>query len=136
MATLRLYDASLYANVRQFGFISIYKYSKIQKLIKHLFSRDSRRCLRYLAFMGHRNHFVFTGDARIRQLYKSFVSQFIVDGRASDLIELPENSDLSFNDAQLRLKVQFLWRPQVNPAMVADFRKWMVIIQILMTSYY
>ncbi|XP_012341881.1 N-acetylneuraminate 9-O-acetyltransferase isoform X4 [Apis florea] len=86
---------------------------------------DSRRCLRYLAFMGHHNHFVFIGDARIRQLYKSFISQFIVDGKASDLTELPDNSDLNFNDAQLRLNVQFLWRPQLDNTMIEDLRNWM-----------
>lgn len=77
--------------------------------------------------MGHRNHFVFTGDARIRQLYKSFISQFIVDGKTSDLTELLDNSDLHFNDAQLRLNVQFLWRPQLDNAMIEDLRSWMVI---------
>ncbi|XP_043525407.1 N-acetylneuraminate 9-O-acetyltransferase [Frieseomelitta varia] len=85
---------------------------------------DSRRCLRYLAFMGHRNHFAFIGDARIRQLYKSFISQFVIDGKASDLTELPENSDLNFNDAQLRLNVQFLWRSQLDNSMIEDLRNW------------
>ncbi|XP_043483656.1 N-acetylneuraminate 9-O-acetyltransferase [Leptopilina heterotoma] len=94
-------------------------------MMHHYTQTDSRRCLRYLAFMGHHNQFVFSGDARIRQLYKTFVSQFIVDGKTSDLVELPENSDLNFNDAQLRLNVQFLWRPQINAAMVSDFRNWM-----------
>lgn len=78
--------------------------------------------------MGHHNHFVFIGDVRIRQLYKSFISQFIVDGKASDLTELPENSDLNFNDAQLRLNVQFLWRPQLDNTMIEDLRSWMVNI--------
>lgn len=97
-------------------------------LKKIFFFRDSRRCLRYLAFMGHHNHFVFIGDVRIRQLYKSFISQFIVDGKASDLTELPDNSDLNFNDAQLRLNVQFLWRPQLDNTMIEDLRSWMVNI--------
>lgn len=82
--------------------------------------------MRYLAFMGHHNHFVFTGDTRIRQLYKSFVSQFVIDGKVSDLTELPENSDLGFNDGQLKLNVQFLWRPQLDNSMIADLRGWMV----------
>lgn len=80
--------------------------------------------------MGHRNHFVFIGDARIRQLYKSFISQFVVDAKASDLTELPENSDLNFNDAQLRLNVQFLWRPQLDNSMMEDLRGWMVSFRI------
>ncbi|OAD62072.1 CAS1 domain-containing protein 1 [Eufriesea mexicana] len=94
-------------------------------MMHHYTQTDSRRCLRYLAFMGHHNHFVFIGDVRIRQLYKSFISQFIVDGKASDLTELPENSDLNFNDAQLRLNVQFLWRPQLDNSMIEDLRNWM-----------
>ena len=76
--------------------------------------------------MGHRNHFVFSGDARMRQLYKSFVSQFVVDGKPSDLADLPTRSDLNFNDAQLRLHVQFLWRPRLAAPMIDDFRGWMV----------
>ncbi|XP_023288238.1 N-acetylneuraminate 9-O-acetyltransferase [Orussus abietinus] len=94
-------------------------------MMHHYTQTDSRRCLRYLAFMGHHNHFVFSGDTRIRQLYKTFVSQFIVDGKASDLSNLPENSDLTFDDAQLRLKVQFLWRPTLDNSMIEDFRGWM-----------
>lgn len=86
---------------------------------------DSRRCLRYLAFMGHHNHFAFIGDIRVRQLYRSFISQFIVDGKVSDLTELPDNSDLNFNDAQLRLNVQFLWRSQLDNFMIEDLRSWM-----------
>lgn len=76
--------------------------------------------------MGHKNHFVFIGDARVRQLYKSFVSQFIVNGRASDLADLPQRSDLNFNDGQLRLNVLFLWRPRLDAFMINDFRRWMV----------
>ncbi|XP_024892090.1 N-acetylneuraminate 9-O-acetyltransferase isoform X2 [Temnothorax curvispinosus] len=94
-------------------------------MMHHYTQTDSRRCMRYLAFMGHHNHFVFAGDARIRQLYKSFVSQFMIDGKASDLTELPENSDLGFNDGQLKLNVQFLWRPRLDNSMIADLRGWM-----------
>lgn len=86
--------------------------------------------------MGHHNHFVFIGDARIRQLYKSFISQFIIDGKASDLTELPDNSDLNFNDAQLRLNVQFLWRPQLDNTMIEDLRNWMVNIYFDYKSIY
>lgn len=74
--------------------------------------------------MGHKNRFTFIGDARVRQLYKSFLSQFVIDGKGSDTIDITESSDLSFNDAQLKLHVEFLWRPTVN-SMVDDFRGWM-----------
>ncbi|XP_043289207.1 N-acetylneuraminate 9-O-acetyltransferase isoform X2 [Venturia canescens] len=94
-------------------------------MMHHYTQTDSRRCLRYLAFMGHRNHFIFSGDARIRQLYKSFVSQFVVDGKPSDFADLPTRSDLNFKDAQLRLHVQFLWRPRLDDSLIEDFRGWM-----------
>ncbi|KAK0088556.1 hypothetical protein PV326_004800 [Microctonus aethiopoides] len=94
-------------------------------MMHHYTQTDSRRCLRYLAFMGHKNHFVFIGDERIRQLYKSFVSQFIVMGKGSESVDLLQNSDLNFNDAQLRLNVQFLWRPRLDAFMIDDFQNWM-----------
>lgn len=75
--------------------------------------------------MGHKNHFVFAGDERIRQLYKSFVLQFIVDGKGSDPADFPP-TELNFHDAQLRLNVQFLWRPKLDISMITDFRDWMV----------
>ncbi|XP_015108455.1 N-acetylneuraminate 9-O-acetyltransferase [Diachasma alloeum] len=94
-------------------------------MMHHYTQTDSRRCLRYLAFMGHKNHFVFAGDERIRQLYKSFVLQFVVDGKGSDPSDYPPTSDLNFHDAQLRLNVQFLWRPRLDVSMITDFRNWM-----------
>lgn len=87
---------------------------------------DSRRCLHYRAFIGHKNHFVFIGDSRIHQLYKSFVSQFTIDGKSySEPVDFSPKIDLNFHDMQLRLKVEFLWRPRLNDAMVNDFRGWM-----------
>ncbi|XP_074115979.1 N-acetylneuraminate (7)9-O-acetyltransferase isoform X3 [Cotesia typhae] len=97
-------------------------------MIHHYTQTDSRRCLRYLAFMRHKNHFVFVGDARIHQLYKSFISQFIVDGKGFDSTDVLQQSNSNFNDAKLKLQVQFLWRPQLNISMINDFRTWMVLI--------
>ncbi|KAH0560977.1 N-acetylneuraminate 9-O-acetyltransferase [Cotesia glomerata] len=94
-------------------------------MIHHYTQTDSRRCLRYLAFMSHKNHFVFVGDARIHQLYKSFISQFIVDGKGFDSTDVLQQSNSNFNDAKLKLQVQFLWRPQLNISMINDFRTWM-----------
>ncbi|XP_037508016.1 N-acetylneuraminate 9-O-acetyltransferase [Rhipicephalus sanguineus] len=36
---------------------------------------ESRMCLRYIAYWGGKNHIVFVGDSRIRQLYGAFVQQ-------------------------------------------------------------
>ncbi|KAB7505758.1 hypothetical protein Anas_00579 [Armadillidium nasatum] len=43
----------------------IHSYSKI----------DTRRCMRYVAFLKESNTIAFVGDSRIRQLYHSFVDQ-------------------------------------------------------------
>ena len=74
--------------------------------------RDSRRCMRYLDFLGQRNRLAFVGDSRVRQLYAAFVTQFgetvpPAEGEA-------RHKDLEYEDAQLGLHVQFLWRPMVD----------------------
>ncbi|XP_059469024.1 N-acetylneuraminate 9-O-acetyltransferase [Neocloeon triangulifer] len=89
---------------------------------------DTRRCFRYLAFLGRHNHFVFVGDSRIRQLYEAFLKQLDSKTSSSLLYEAkPEShahTDLSFGDAQLRLKVQFIWSPVVNKHMSESFNDW------------
>lgn len=76
--------------------------------------------------MRHKNHFVFIGDARTRQLCKSFISQFTVDGKGLDSTDVLQAANLNFKDAKLKLEVQFLWRPQLNISMINDFQNWMV----------
>ncbi|KAK8719254.1 hypothetical protein OTU49_014148, partial [Cherax quadricarinatus] len=42
----------------------------------HMYSNtDSRRCMRYVAFLKQDNHILFVGDSRIRQLYLALVKQ-------------------------------------------------------------
>ncbi|RXG68567.1 CAS1 domain-containing protein 1 [Armadillidium vulgare] len=48
----------------------IHSYSKI----------DTRRCMRYVAFLKESNTIAFVGDSRIRQLYHSFVDQKVKSG--------------------------------------------------------
>lgn len=90
-----------------------------------VYFRDTRRCFRYLAFLGSHNHFVFIGDSRIRQLYESFLSQLEVRGHMTQPKDHP-HTDLSFGDAQLRLRVQFIWSPVVSRHMVDKFNEWKV----------
>ena len=70
--------------------------------------RDSRRCMKYLDFLRERNRLAFVGDSRVRQLYAAFVTQF------GETVPPPQgekrHQDLSYEDAQLGLHVQFLWR--------------------------
>ena len=84
--------------------------------------RDSRRCMRYMDFLGQRNRVAFVGDSRVRQLYAAFVSQF------GETVPPPEgeqrHSDLAYEDAQLGLHVQFLWRPMVDEKMRGDVIEW------------
>lgn len=37
--------------------------------------RDSRRCMRYVAFLKQENHMLFIGDSRIRQIFLAMVNQ-------------------------------------------------------------
>ncbi|KMQ93180.1 cas1 domain-containing protein 1 [Lasius niger] len=57
-------------------------------MMHHYTQTDSRRCMRYLAFMGHHNHFVFTGDAR-----QTDAPSVIVAGSAAAVILAKNNSD-------------------------------------------
>ncbi len=40
---------------------------------------DIDRCFRYNAFFGNRNHFVFVGDSRVRQIFHS-MKNLLTDG--------------------------------------------------------
>ncbi|RWS15676.1 hypothetical protein B4U79_09303 [Dinothrombium tinctorium] len=90
----------------------IHSYSKI----------DSRRCMRSIAFLGGNNYISFLGDSRIRQVYDAFVKLIATK-------EIPESKyahhDLSFSEEDLRLKVEFIWRPVVNDSMLDVYEKWL-----------
>ncbi|KDR17548.1 CAS1 domain-containing protein 1, partial [Zootermopsis nevadensis] len=66
-------------------------------MMHHYSQTDTRRCLRYLAFWGKHNHFVFIDQ---------------------------HHSDLSFGDSKLRLHVEFIWSPYVSKHMIDDFQNW------------
>lgn len=66
----------------------------------HKFSeQDTRRCYRLMAFMEKKNHFLFIGDARVKQLFDSFVSHFQPS-------EPPTN--LEYIDEKLKLRVSYI----------------------------
>ncbi|PSN53759.1 hypothetical protein C0J52_06243 [Blattella germanica] len=94
-------------------------------MMHHYSQTDTRRCLRYLAFWGKHNHFVFIGDSRIRQLYLAFLHHLDPQEDTSTTVPVDHHhSVLSFGDSKLRLKVQFIWSPFVSKHMVEDFQNW------------
>lgn len=84
--------------------------------------RDTRRCMRYLAFWGRYNQFVFIGDTRIYHMYLAFVDH--LTGHESIPQIVPSNH--SFHDTQLKLTVYFIWSPFVSDVMVESFQSWKV----------
>ncbi|XP_071552262.1 N-acetylneuraminate (7)9-O-acetyltransferase [Panulirus ornatus] len=78
----------------------------------HTYSNtDSRRCMRYVAFLKQENHILFVGDSRIRQLYLAMVIKVAVT-----YPKFPESphEDMHYNDSNLHLNIEFLWRPLMD----------------------
>jgi len=59
--------------------------------------QDTRRCNRLMAFLEKKNHFLFIGDARVKQLFESFVSHF---QQSKEPVEASE-----YIDEKLKLRV-------------------------------
>lgn len=86
---------------------------------------ESRMCLRYIAYWGGQNHIVFMGDSRIRQLYWALVHQVQQPGGAAAEGQ-QAHRDLHFEEKDLRLTVEFLWRPLVEDgSMRAAAARWL-----------
>lgn len=85
-------------------------------------SRDTRRCLRYLAFYEKKSYFAFVGDTRIQELYEAFVQQIQVSNGA--ITENPESFHKSFihTEDKLKLKVEYFRYPDVSFEMIKLFR--------------
>lgn len=73
-------------------------------MIHRYTEQDTRRCNRLMAFMEKKNHFLFIGDARVKQLFDSFVSHFHESSK--ELIESSNN--LEYLDDKLKLRVSFI----------------------------
>lgn len=61
--------------------------------------QDTRRCNKLMAFMEKKNHFLFIGDTRIKQLFDSFVNHF----QPSE-----PSTSLEYTDEKLNLRVSFI----------------------------
>lgn len=88
------------------------------------FFRDTRRCLRYLAFYGTYTHFAFIGDFRIRELYYGFVGHL---QQHKGLITQPPDfpkKNLSHTDNKLKIKVEYFRSDDISTEMFKKFRLW------------
>lgn len=88
--------------------------------------RDCSRCLKYLAFRGSHNQFLFLGDSRILDIYNAFIhtiepkAQLIQSSKFSQSHSF--NTDHSFHDSRLKLDVHFVWSPYVLDPMVKKLK--------------
>ncbi|XP_075532799.1 N-acetylneuraminate (7)9-O-acetyltransferase isoform X1 [Dermacentor variabilis] len=83
---------------------------------------ESRMCLRYIAYWGGKNHIVFVGDSRIRQLYWAFVQQV-----QPSPVSAPQQAhrDLRYEEKDLHLTVEFLWRPLMDGSLRSAGARWL-----------
>ena len=96
----------------------------------HRYTRtDSQRCFRYNNFWGKKNHLVYVGDERVRQLYTA-TQRWLEAGLepASVWEEVhkfgKDHSDLTWESGALNLRVDFIWAPVVNDSMTDALAKW------------
>lgn len=90
-----------------------------------VFFSDTRHCLRYIAFYGRETHFAFIGDSKIKELYFGFISHLQQnDGNLSVNSLLQSESNHSYSDGKLKIKVEFVWCANISMRMIEQFRKW------------
>ena len=78
MAAVRMHDARLLyargAYVFEVGLVGPRPMNAVIVQSHHDTSPSLYSCLRYVAYWGGRNHYVFMGDSRIRQVYSAMVT--------------------------------------------------------------
>lgn len=87
---------------------------------------DTRRCLRYLAFWGNKNQFVFIGDTRIRGLYQAFVGHLQSTGYSNASVKQIESKHMSleYSDPKLKLNVRYIFADEISKSMIEEFTTW------------
>lgn len=89
----------------------------------YCFFRDTRHCLRYIAFYGRDTFFVFIGDSRIKELYFSFIEHLDQKvGNLSIKSFATGDDDLVHIDNKLKIKVEFTWSTDISTHMVEKFK--------------
>ncbi|EDV95368.1 N-acetylneuraminate 9-O-acetyltransferase [Drosophila grimshawi] len=103
---------------------------------------DTRRCLRYLAFFGNKNNFVFIGDRSVRLLYQRFIEQLHLPQSETDPVTNERQSEQTgdtdhdtngssrmqssaagagvarFEDKKLQMLAQYIRAEEVSPALI------------------
>lgn len=102
-------------------------------MYKHYFYRiyyfrDCSRCLKYLAFRGSHNQFIFIGEPRILDMYNAFIHTIEPKAKLAPSSEFSShsfsfNNGHSFHDSRLKLDVKFIWSPYVLDSMVKVLKK-------------
>lgn len=107
----------------------------IHVLNKNIDFRDCGRCLKYLAFRGSHNQFLFIGDSRILDIYNAFIHTIEPKAQLTQSSKFSHfhyfDSDHSFHDSRLKLDVNFIWSPYVLDPMVKVLKKQKVSKLIL-----
>ncbi|XP_050419398.2 N-acetylneuraminate 9-O-acetyltransferase isoform X1 [Patella vulgata] len=83
---------------------------------------DARMCMHYISYWGGRNHIVFLGDSRIRQLYFHFINLISND----EVKKFKAHRDVHFQDNKINARVDFLWHPMVNISMYNVYKNWLI----------
>lgn len=72
---------------------------------------DIETCYKYIKYYNGKNKFYFIGDARIQQVYTSFVRQL-------DSFYIPKTSgtskNLTYTNKKLNLEIKFVWQPVID----------------------
>ncbi|KAL7743039.1 hypothetical protein ACLKA6_005786 [Drosophila palustris] len=92
---------------------------------------DTRRCLRYLAFFGNKNNFVFIGDRSVRLLYQRFIEQLHLPqsereieretgrgGETDDKNGSWRDNVSRFKDKKLDMLAEYIPAEEVNPLLL------------------
>lgn len=85
--------------------------------------RDCSRCLKYLAFRGCHNQFLFIGDSKILDLYNAFIHTIEPKAQLVSSSKFSHLNNYTFHDSRLKLEVNFIWSPYVVDPMDKVFKK-------------
>ncbi|XP_005182016.2 N-acetylneuraminate 9-O-acetyltransferase [Musca domestica] len=90
----------------------------------HKYSQtDTRRCLRYLAFWGYKNHFIFIGDYSVHEVYKEFINHLHPTDDANDSQLQQTPADTEFDDSKLKMRVTYIYANEVSEALLETLSK-------------